>query len=902
MEPDLTDDKRASGSRQSLCAHYSRRTFLKAVAAAGIGSCLAVGSERGALAESSGSPYLYATSYSVEQGGTLGLHISTLPAPPSPITIKITRYGSWISPDQNLTITNLTTSPAQAYTGRFGSAIAAGPALAQSFPTDYEGQSNDWGWQVTHRVSIPADMPSGIYKATISWSGGSNVMAFVVTAAPASRSSSRILYKVSVNTIFAYNTMPGSRSLYNWRANDPLVNKDGYQITLRSMCTSWGYIDQRDVPMIDFLEGSNKYAAGDTDMGLRMDYCTDVDLEIDGMNLATTGTSLLDNYNLLLSVGHDEYWGAGMRSSVERFVSHTGGSVGIFGGNTCFWRVKTAAPDTRPGTEAPFTALVCNKGGDPEYAFGPDQWFAEARFAGDAPLRSGFDQDWAANSETSLLGVSSRFSGSFFAPTALSPNAVPPPLGYRVQYPDHWIYAGPSGSSRVQRGYVFGSKPNADDSQHSGIVGYESDGALVEVAASGNLVPLYGKQVEGVTVAGPRNLLVLGSASISAPIWAKTAGERMLQPGYTPAWYYLQSEFAIPGSSDPATAIDKSTGVPPAAAAYNATMGIFSNYGTVFNASTIYWSKFLREPTDGALVRLITRNVVNRLSLRPPYVSTKIARTVVGGFAGPGGAPHILFTNTGTNDPVYWQMSTSPVKPVSAGSLIYNDRTLTGYRVVGTGQFDHTALPCIVFQSTVDNSLAVWRLDNSLAMTTPLFRLPSPGVGFKLVATPDIDGNGISDLLFQSEITGELKAMLYTGSGMTAPVAVSPSQPNGTAGPAWRVVGVANWTGSAAIDIVFQNQNPTDFTWGGTLCYWSMEYLASARTYVERAIRFPTPSVPVTRPWSSNPYMVVGAFDLDGDGVSDLVFQHPATGVVVYWPMNQNGIRDHAKGAHILAL
>ena len=48
---------------------------------------------------------------------------------------------------------------------------------------------------------------------------------------------------------------------------------------------------------------------------------------------------ILDNYSLVLSVGHDEYWSAGMRDSLESFIAR-GGNCAFFAGNAVCWCVR----------------------------------------------------------------------------------------------------------------------------------------------------------------------------------------------------------------------------------------------------------------------------------------------------------------------------------------------------------------------------------------------------------------------------------------------------------------------------------------------------------------------------------------------------------------------------------
>jgi len=48
---------------------------------------------------------------------------------------------------------------------------------------------------------------------------------------------------------------------------------------------------------------------------------------------------VLDDASLYLSVGHDEYWSAGMRDTVEAFIAR-GGNAAFFSGNTSLWQVR----------------------------------------------------------------------------------------------------------------------------------------------------------------------------------------------------------------------------------------------------------------------------------------------------------------------------------------------------------------------------------------------------------------------------------------------------------------------------------------------------------------------------------------------------------------------------------
>ncbi|HZO93746.1 MAG TPA: N,N-dimethylformamidase beta subunit family domain-containing protein [Candidatus Baltobacteraceae bacterium] len=105
--------------------------------------------------------------------------------------------------------------------------------------------------------------------------------------------------------------------------------------------------------------------------GVDVDLCTDLDLQRD--------PSLLDRYAMLCSFGHDEYWTRERRRAVERWVEG-GGALAVFGGNTCWFRVRydertrTIARDGKWSDDEPedaFTGLSFRHGGGKWIGFRP---------------------------------------------------------------------------------------------------------------------------------------------------------------------------------------------------------------------------------------------------------------------------------------------------------------------------------------------------------------------------------------------------------------------------------------------------------------------------------------------------------------------------------------------------
>jgi hypothetical protein len=299
-----------------------------------------------------------------------------------------------------------------------------------------------------HRLQVPADSRTGVYVAVLIEGDGRgddrdpghaagvdarDARALFVVRPPVGAASAPILYKVPVLTYHAYNTADGTPldaqtgtgqwCLYTTpRAEDlsrpvpagvslhrpgggtggvpwdAAVNPDPFDPTPRQTFQHW------DAPFISWLERA----------GYQADYCTDVDLHRDGVDL-------LSPYRLLVSVGHDEYWSDAMRDAFDEFVT-AGGNAAFFSGNTCWWRV----------------------------VFHDDVTFS----------RVGYWHE-AGRPENTSIGVSFRNGGE------RDRDDHPIPVGYQVQHADHWVFRG----TGLADGDRFGDAPE------DYLIGYECDGA-----------------------------------------------------------------------------------------------------------------------------------------------------------------------------------------------------------------------------------------------------------------------------------------------------------------------------------------------------------------------------------------------------------------------------------------
>ncbi|HEY5022078.1 MAG TPA: N,N-dimethylformamidase beta subunit family domain-containing protein [Gemmatimonadaceae bacterium] len=319
--------------------------------------------------------------------------------------------------------------------------ISSSEWIVGAFAPDHRNE-DDWSEVgVAQDGSIAAAWPAFPYAIPVDWISGVYIFMFVegdsdqnprpplpdtstadaragkallIVRNPEPGFVSQLLYKVPLFTYHAYN-QEGGNSIYqghNVHFHRPGGGTGG---------TPWdaaGFPDAFDStsPRQTFAHWDARFVSWLESKGYRIDYCTDLDIHRDGLEI-------LSPYAVLLCVGHDEYYSEPMRDAMEAFRD-SGGNIAFLSGNTCWWRVEFDQTDN-------------------------------LRMLGQQTI-----QNWSSPSvsrpEDSLTGTSYRNAGW---------GQDRPRVGFTVQHTEQWPFEG----TGLAQGDVIG----ADDA----LVGYECDGA-----------------------------------------------------------------------------------------------------------------------------------------------------------------------------------------------------------------------------------------------------------------------------------------------------------------------------------------------------------------------------------------------------------------------------------------
>ncbi|MGB8858945.1 MAG: N,N-dimethylformamidase beta subunit family domain-containing protein [Ilumatobacteraceae bacterium] len=340
-------------------------------------------------------------------------------------------------------------------------------------PTPVNADSHGCGWPVALTIPIGSDWASGMYLVTLHAHGAAHERAighamFVVRA---KRATGNPLLVIATNTYNAYNNW-GGRSLYTGghqvsfdrpfgrgmlvrphterddrksRPVHPGEDPDVDGVVYQQYRFAHGYPGY--MSSAGWFTYERRFAEWAVRNGTTLDYAVSSDLEFE--------PAVVDGYRLVLGVGHDEYWSAAQRDTIEAHVAG-GGNYASLSGNTMFWQVRLGDHD---GDH------VGGRGGGrgrmmTAYKYSAHRNDPVVGTAGEHLMTGMWCDPFVARPEWRFLGAGSAF-GLYSRFGQATPRASG---GFTVYRDDHWLFEG--------TGLRYGDQLGAS----SGAVGYETVG------------------------------------------------------------------------------------------------------------------------------------------------------------------------------------------------------------------------------------------------------------------------------------------------------------------------------------------------------------------------------------------------------------------------------------------
>jgi len=492
----------------------------------------------------------YCWPQSVAPGTPIDLHLSSAGA--RPVAVEIARVGARRSIVWSETVE------------------------ADDHPTPRDADANGCDWPSAAKVRTGDDWVSGYYEVllTIDVDGKQRQSHAFFVVRPAADSQHTILLQLATNTWHAYNDFAG-RNLYNGGTHASLqrpmargyLSKPpgaGRRVTTthppdRDMNTHVGYVRMNHLSAwagsAGWPDWEQPFLAWAEQHGYGIDVITNADLE--------EHPGIVDRYELLLSVGHDEYWSGPMRDTVEGFIER-GGNVAFFSGNTALWQVRME--DQVAGTASVMVGYKGQFKNDPVY---------ETDRIGE--LTSIWSDHLIGRPENTMTGVSFTRGGYHRIGKRVTNGAG----GYTVYRPDHWIFDG----TDIDYGDVLGASATT--------VGYECDGCEYQV--------IDGLPAPTGADGTPESFEIL--AMVPAAHFTRTTAARPPKPSEPSEIEFLASRVFD----------DRSDAAVKRIAAGQAMLGSYTSPsgGTVITSGSTDWAHGLAGRDEQ--VEQITTNILDRL-------------------------------------------------------------------------------------------------------------------------------------------------------------------------------------------------------------------------------------------------------------------------------------------------
>ncbi len=463
--------------------------------------------------------------------------------------------------------------------------VYRGTVLVGNHPTPPDADAKGCRWPAAAELTAGADWRSGYYDIVLGDASGEVAHHFVCVRAGAQRQ--RMVLVLATNTLHAYNYWGGASAychveslmrrekslaeamacsigvLSTQRPFPPLLlapppdmprlvnlRPRGFEErTWASADPNWsrshrqspydgsaGYLNKWEHAFVRWAEGEEKLA---------FDYLSDHDLDRD--------PAVLDGYDVVVLVGHSEYWSGPQRDAIEAFVDR-GGRLAIFSGNTAFWKVRWEDEGRR---------LVCRK------------WKGEDDAVPDADKTHLWSHPMFARPEAAITGLSFLYGGYHRLGLCAARGAG----GYTIYRDKHWALGG----TDLYYGDVIGGDIP--------LIGYENDGCPIRFGADGLPAPDGGVGV-------PDNLEII---ALVPAVFAEDPANPY-RPLIPPEQMDVVARAAY-GDDRAETIARVSRG--------HAVMASFKRgKGEVFNAGTTEWAHGLA--AGDPFVTRITRNVLKR--------------------------------------------------------------------------------------------------------------------------------------------------------------------------------------------------------------------------------------------------------------------------------------------------
>ncbi len=210
---------------------------------------------------------------------------------------------------------------------------------------------------------------------------------------------------------------------------------------------------------------------------------------------------------------------------------------------------------------------------------------------------------------------------------------------------------------------------------------------------------------------------------------------------------------------------------------------------------------------------------------------------------------------------------------LSSGALVYTEPN-TAWRVVAEADFTGDGVSDLLWRNSSTGQVYMMPFTTSGVPGAGGFIYTEPNPAWRIVQTPDLNGDGIADLVWWNSTTGQVYGMLMNGGFGIAAQGFIYTEPN----TQWQIAGAGDFSGSGRQNQLVWRNVATGQVYLMTVSFNGAAFSQSGQIIYNSIL----------------PYKIVAVADFNGDGRSDLLWRHDSTGEVYLMIMNGPAITSEA--------
>ncbi|HLV78844.1 MAG TPA: FG-GAP-like repeat-containing protein, partial [Chthonomonadaceae bacterium] len=255
---------------------------------------------------------------------------------------------------------------------------------------------------------------------------------------------------------------------------------------------------------------------------------------------------------------------------------------------------------------------------------------------------------------------------------------------------------------------------------------------------------------------------------------------------------------------------------------------------------------------------------VHAFVLSPPGASASPINFDING----DGHTDLLWQNQNDGGVYYWLMDNTTI--LGGNYLSPPNLVSPEWQIVGTPDLNGDGHPDLLWQNQVDGAVYYWLMDGPQVTSGGLL-VPANTIdlNWKIVGTPDLNGDGSPDILWQNQANGGVYYWLMNGVQV---VSGSFLVPPGQVDPSWQIVSTPDLNGDGSADLLWENSadGAVFYTLLNGIQLVSGGFLAAPNT--------------IDPSWH-----IAATLDINGDGYTDILWENSVDAGVYYWLMNGTG-------------